>query len=317
MTRNIKYQIHDSIEASFCPSVGKHMLKTQGINDFGERIFSYSSMNRLKDVGSDFANFLKQNYPTIKLVKDIKTVHCESFLKAKLDSGCTSTTVKSYAQSLQKLGKCCLYRYGERTQIDWSTDKNIYQNSAKLDGQTAKIRTLLMDKNDFDKALEKGRECQSKEALKVCWTFGLRSEEVVSIRACDVNEDSLIISNAKGGRVRELVADTDEKRTILARLNEIKESRMNAFQNDKIGLFTIKKNSVNDYLQTNLRRAEITKYNDAKTGIHSIRKSFATREYDRFRAQGLDHKSAWGKVSTELGHGKDRMELFKIYVLKK
>lgn len=316
MSRNIKYQIHESIEASFCPSQGKHMLKEQGITDFGERIFSYSSMNRLKDVGSDFANFIKQNFPQIKLVKDIKSVHCEAFLKAKLDGGCTANTVKSYAQSLQKLGKCCLYRYGEGTQIDWKTDKNIYQNSIKLEGQTAKIRTLTMDQKDFEKAIEHGRNCQSQDALKVCWAFGLRSEEVVSIRACDVKKDSLIVSNAKGGRIRELSADTREKREALARLNELKDYRMNAFTNDKINLFTIKKNSVNDYLQTNLRRAEITKYNDAKTGIHSIRKAFASREYERFRGLGFDHKEAWGKVSNELGHGKDRMELFKIYVGK-
>lgn len=316
MSRNIKYQIHTSVEASFCPSQGKHMLKEQGVTDFGERIFSYSSMNRLKDVGSDFANFIKQNYPQIKLVKEIKSVHCEAFLKAKLDSGCTANTVKTYAQSLQKLGKCCLYRYGEGTQIDWKTDKNIYQNNIKLDGQTAKIRTLTMDKTDFDKAIERGRDCQSKEALKVCWAFGLRSEEVVSIRACDVKKDSLIVSNAKGGRTRELSADTHEKREALARLNELKYSRENVFLSDKVRLFTIKKNSVNDYLQTNLRRAEITKYNDAKTGIHSIRKAFASREYERYRAQGLSHRESWGKVSNELGHGKDRMELFKIYVGK-
>ena len=315
MGHSLKYQIFDSIGASFCPSQSKHMLKEQGTYDFGEKIFSYSSMNRLKDVGADFAKFVKQNYPQIKMVKDINSMHCEAFLKSKLDGGCSASTIKSYAQSLQKLGKCCLYNFGEKTKIDWKSDKSIYDNS-KLEGQSAKIRTLSMDKKDFEKIVDYGRDCQSKDALKICWAFGLRSEEVVSIRGIDIREKSLIVSNAKGWRIRELSADTLEKREALSRLKELKSEHIKAFMSGSERVFTIKKNSVNDYLQTNLRRSGITKYNDSKTGIHSIRKAFASREYERFRSEGMNHREAWGKVSNELGHGKDRMELFKVYVGK-
>lgn len=273
-------------------------------------------MNRLKDVGADFAKFIKQNY-NIKLVKDIKTEHCEAFLQSKIDKGCSVSTVKSYAQSLQKLGKCCLYRFGEGSQINWKTDKAIYESvkSNQEKGDSAKIRTLSMDKKDFEKVIESGRDCQSKEALKVCWAFGLRSEEVVSIKIKDIKEHSLVVSNAKGGRIRELSADTREKSIALSRLKEISDIK-EGYRMPNENLFSIKKNSVNDYLQTNLRRLGITKYNEAKTGIHSIRKSFANREYQRFKSEGYSHREAWGKVSNELGHGKDRMELFKVYVGK-
>lgn len=311
MAHSIKQQIFESISSSFCPSESKHLMKSQGFHNYGEKIFSYSSMNRLKDVGSDFAKFIKENY-NIKQVKDIKEVHCQAYLQSKIDNGCTSSTIKSYAQSIQKLGKCCLYHFGEKTQIDWKTDKTIYESNKNI-GETAKIRTLSMDKNDFEKAIERGRDCQSKEALKVCWAFGLRSEEVVSIKIKDIRENSLVVSNAKGGRLRELDADTSEKKIALEKLKNFCDIQN---RNPNESVFSIKKNSVNDYLQTNLRREGITKYNDAKTGIHSIRKSFANREYERLRGEGLSHKDAWGRVLNELGHGRDRMELFKIYVGK-
>ena len=173
-----------------------------------------------------------------------------------------------------------------------------------------------MAPGDFKLAMTKGRDCESKQALNVCYNFGLRSREVVGIRFQDIKENSLYVKDGKGGRHRELVADTPQKKACLEQLREYARNKgMTANgQDSNERVFKVKADSVNNYLNTTLRRAGITKYNEQKTGIHAIRKAFATSEYQRFRAEGLSHREAWGNVSEELGHGRDRNELFQVYV---
>ena len=308
MGHSLKSQMMYAIQSNFVPGVSKHALKSEGIKDFGGGIFSHSVKHRLNDVAKNFSEFIKKEYG-IKQVKDIKTEHVEAYLKNKIDSGCTPTTVKGYAQSVKKLGLCCREQYGEKTKINWESDPQIYQIKHNEKGDSAMMRTLKMEEKDYQSVLKNARGCQSKECLEVCHAYGLRVEEVISIKAKDVKADSLIVSNAKGGRVRELQADTPEKRAILEKM---KEKALYLGENGK--LWNVNKGSVNSFLNKNLKRLGITKYDDCKTGVHSIRKNFATREYERYREKGLSHREAWGIVSSELGHGKDRMELFKVYV---
>lgn len=52
------------------------------------------------------------------------------------------------------------------------------------------------------------------------------------------------------------------------------------------------------------------------TSVHAIRKMYAQEEYDKRIEQGMERKKALGQVSKLLGHGEDRMELMKEYVLR-
>ena len=55
------------------------------------------------------------------------------------------------------------------------------------------------------------------------------------------------------------------------------------------------------------------KYTD--TSIHCIRKMYAQNEFNRCRSEGMEIKQALREVSKLLGHGEDRMELMRQYVL--
>ena len=57
-----------------------------------------------------------------------------------------------------------------------------------------------------------------------------------------------------------------------------------------------------------------TEYKEAKTGVHAIRKMYATEAYLERINSGMGKEEAWGEVSEILGHGKDRMDLFRVYV---
>ena len=64
-------------------------------------------------------------------------------------------------------------------------------------------------------------------------------------------------------------------------------------------------------------RCNMQEYKEHKTSVHSMRKAFAQREYDRYKSEGLEPKQAWDRVSEQLGHGKNRDDLYKVYVENK
>lgn len=313
---SLRSQIDHAIHSNFRPGMSKHSFKSENGKDYGATIFSHSELKGLKDLSKNLSGFIKENYPEIKKVVDIKQEHLDAFMKSKT-ADCRQTTLKTYAVNLEKIGKCCNEKYNIPLK-DWKVDKEVYtiDKSSYKDNQDARMRTLAMAPGDFKLAMTKGRDCESKQALNVCYNFGLRSREVVGIRFQDIKENSLYVKDGKGGRHREMVADTPQKRACLEQLREYAQTKgMTANgQDSNERVFKVRADSVNNYLNTTLRRAGITKYNEQKTGIHAIRKAFATSEYQRFRAEGLSHREAWGNVSEELGHGRDRNELFQVYV---
>lgn len=304
MSRNLKYQMFSSIDNSFTPNVSKHALK-HDLNYEGSRIFSFRTRENLRDTASDFSKFIKQNFPEVKYIRDVKEEHVNAFLESKKDT-CSEKTLQQYQTRLEKIGKCCADNFGVKT--------NFHGKVPVKTGQNDKVRTIAMERGDFEKVLATGKKCESLTAIKVCGAFGLRVSEVLHIKPKDIKRDTLFIERSKGGRDRTLEIRTQEQR------DSLKELKQFAKENDVArneNILNVKSNSVNKFLGTILKKLDITKYNDHKTGVHSIRKMYATERYFDLRTkENLNHKTAWNIVSSELGHGKNREDLFKIYVVQ-
>lgn len=299
--KNIKAQFFHAIDCSFKEGVSKHSYKKEYGNDFGNRIFSYQTRSNLKDTARDFASFMKQNHGEIRFVKDIKKEHVSEFLQSKTSS-CSAKTLQQYQTRLDKIGKCCAEIFKKEIDYKVKAPEPVSKNE--------KVRTLAMDRNDLAKVLETGKKSDSLMAIKLSEAFGLRVSETIKIRPKDIQNDTLHIVKSKGGRDRFLEIRTSHQREVL---NELKHFR--DVPNNK-PILKVKADSVNNYLHRNLERNGISKYAEHKTGLHSIRKMYATERYNELRSTGLNHRKAWDKVSDELGHGKKRDDLFKIYVVK-
>ena len=303
MSKNIKSQIFYALESNFHEGMSKHSLKAQnGNRDYGSKIFSYQSLNGLKDTAKDFANFMKSKHPEIKKVVHIRQEHVKEFLDSKVATS-RNLTLQTYATRLNKIGICCSETYNKRL--------NFKVEAPQKEGQSEKIRVGAMEKSDFNKVLETSYNCDSKKAIQLAGAFGLRVSECVHLRPCDINlnNQTIFIHQGKGGRDRTLEIRTNEQKQIITELNKIKGK-----ENEPI--LKVKADSVNQYLSNNLKRLGITKYSMQKTGVHSIRKMYATERYNELRDKGLNHRKAWDVVSNELGHGKGREDLFKVYVVK-
>lgn len=313
MSHSIEQQLNRAIYDNFAKGESKHSYKIEHGGSCDAKIFSYSQLNSMKDLAKNFGSFMKQNYPEIRYVKDINSSQIEAFLREK-SSTCKMSTLNRYMSNFEKFERCC-----KETYPSFKSSFKVDRKAVRLENQAlnkdanAKLRTLVMSNSDFQKVMEKGRDCDSKRALECCYLFGLRSEEVVNLRVKDILTcEKVVVEHGKGNRERTIYVTNNEQRAYLKELvNGLSSTQI---MNPNAKIFFVKKDSVNKYLQTNLNKEGITKYKDSKTGIHAIRKNYATRSYYELREKGFNHEEAWGQVSRDLGHGYERTELFKVYV---
>lgn len=299
--RTVKQQMFFSIDNHFKPGVSKHNL-TPGEREKEHRIHSYQYRDALRDTASEFAKFCKEEYNT-RYVVDIKQDAAQRFLEEKSKT-CSSNTLKQYQSRLNTLSRLCEDMYGRK--LDWETE-------VPEKAQTEAYRTVAMNRTDWnalEKRIEAGRECDSKYAVKLAEAFGLRVSEAVKITPADIKENTLHIHQSKGGRSRDIEVRTEHQRDVLKELQEYREV------NDSERILKVKTDSVNAYLKNNLEALNITQYSEHQTGVHAIRKMWATEQYEERRAAGMTHSEAWGRTVVELGHGHQREDLFRVYVPK-
>lgn len=299
MARNLKWQFLNAINNNFKEGMDKHSLKADGMMD-KTRIFSYSDRENLKDVASNFSNYMKENYSEVKMVKDIKSEHIQGFLNSKADS-CSKKTLEQYASKFNKLENVVNSTYG--------TNASYKGFVVPATVEQTKIRNVAMTKNDFKK-LENGfanSKSSAKEAIQLSSKLGLRVSETVKLQGRDINLDkgTVFIKDAKGGRDRDVPIRNEDKQYF---------ANLKASVGATERICPVQSDSINKAVQRTMERVGIAdKYKD--TSIHSIRKMYAQEEYDRYRAEGMEIDKALGQVSVQLGHSENRLELMKEYVL--
>lgn len=299
MGRNIKQQFIYAIEDNFQEGMDKHSMKSNGVRNDG-KVFSYSDRKNLIDVACNFANFMKENYNDIKLVKEIKADHIQSFLNQKA-SECSNATLKQYQAKFNKLEKIVNKTYSLNVKYKG------YQ--LPLAQENTKIRNTSMLQEDFKK-LERAFDTSKsygRIAIQLTSRCGLRVSECAKLQGRDINlKDNIIhVEGGKGGRNRDIPIREEDKQYFID---------LKANIGDMERVCPVRSDSINKAIDRAMERQGIrNKYND--TNIHAIRKMYAQREFNRFRSEGMEIRQALQEVSKLLGHGEDRLELMRQYVL--
>lgn len=303
MGRNLKYQFYQAIEGSFERGVDKHAVKRDtGLGT--DRIYSDKDKRNLIDTSALFAKFLKEQFPDIKLVKEIKVRHVQAFID-KVSETCSEATVKQYMTRLTKLSKIVNARYGIHTSFQCNLPAIV---------TLGKIRTVAMTRSDLAAICARGRESQSKNAVLLTAECGLRVNSLVSLQARDVDFEKrvLYVYKDKGGRSRDVKLN-DTAIALLRNLCDGKHPKQYLFTG-KDGTGHICGDTVNKFLRENAKRCGITRYADSKTGVHCIRKMHAQEVYRAARESGMSHKQALWEVTLDLGHSSIRMEVLEAYL---
>lgn len=170
-------------------------------------------------------------------------------------------------------------------------------------------RDITMTEEHAELLLNYCKNSTAKAAIGVRFAlmFGLRVSEVTKIMAKDIDFEkrTLHIHRSKGGLSRDIpIAELH-----LKFLKEIK----NQFDENQ-RLCPLKNDSVNKFIYRVFEFHGINDYKDAKTSVHAIRKLWAQKLYNKLRHEGKTIKQACEEVSVQLGHGKDRKDVFNRYI---
>lgn len=304
MSNNLQYQFKAAVEYGFKERMDKHSIKAELGNNKSDKVFSYKARKSLIQTGAQFAKYIKQNYPNVKYIKDILPEHAEGFLKDSIVRGCSNDTVRQYMARMGKLAILAEKKYHVEV---------AYMNGIKvlLDLSKGKVRDKTFSREEFDLIMEhsKNSKSYSRIGLKIAEITGARAEEITNIRIKDIDIENAIIHihNGKGKRSR----DIPIKKKYIEYVVKLVTGR-----NQEQKILPIRPNSLNQYLARQCEYLGIRQYKESKTGIHAIRKMYATEAYNERRRSGMSHQEAWGEVSTILGHGRDRIDLFNVYVME-
>lgn len=292
MGRNLKYQFKIAIEEGFKPGRDKHSIKKEkGTN--GSVIYSYADRKNLINSSANLANWLKENKPNIKLIKDIKAEDIQEFLNSKIES-CSQATLDQYAAQIRKLDNLVREAYtGKVNFYGFKTPKSASGNQILRDKQ--------LEKNDYDKlhnAMRTGSNGQ--KALELGRNFGLRVSEITKLQGRDINLDKweVRVVGGKGRRDRTVKFNTIEQYNVAKNLKE-------SVYRDLDRIVPVKEAAINMALNRAMHKLDI-KNNYKETSFHSVRKLFAQEEYDRLRNEGTSIQEACKKVAEQLGHSQER-----------
>lgn len=299
MGRNLKYQFLNAINNNFREGMDKHSIKANNQMN-NTRIFSYSDRKNLIDVASNFSNFMKSNFSEIKQVKDVKAEHIQSFLNEKSKS-CSNATLKQYESKFNKLENVVNNTYNINANYKGFVTPTAVENT--------KIRNSSMSREDFNKLQQSFSNSNSsaKVAIELSARCGLRVSECTKLQARDINveKSTIHVADSKGGRDRDITIREEDKQYF---------ADLKAQYSDYERICPVQSDSINKAIQRELERLDMKdKYAD--TSIHCIRKMYAQEQYDRYREQGYEINESLGKVSVDLGHSENRLELMKSYVL--
>lgn len=303
MSRNLKYQFKNAIDVNFKENMDKHSIKhIEGIGN--GKIFSYSDRKNLIDFSANLSNYLKINYPEIKMINDIKTEHIQAFFNEKSEK-CSYFTMKQYKAKLNKLEVLVNKTYNIKVNLSSGYILPI------ADKNTSKIRNIDMKKEEYEKLLIAIQNSKSpaKTGIQLSAKFGLRVCEIVKLqgRDLDIRNGILKIVDSKGGRDRNIDLTEEE-------IEFCKKVKSCVGENERI--VPLRQDSVNKFLSRKLGECGLKeKFASAKTGIHSIRKMAAQNYYNRCREAGYSIEESLSLTSLYLGHGKNRAELMKEYIL--
>jgi elongation factor P--beta-lysine ligase len=142
---NLSYQICSAINDAFKPGASRHIGKHTGQNL--NQVYSYGEKRSLQQIAFEFKNFMKQEYPDIKLMRDVKPDHWQSFLNDKAKT-CGTETLKNYVSRINKIEVLCQCKF--KFESNWR-DNILVPSSQK----TLHLKRLIV--GGFDKVYEMGR----------------------------------------------------------------------------------------------------------------------------------------------------------------
>ena len=301
--RSIKSQFEYALRESSKFGQSKHLDKESKADTYSN-IYSCSSYKALRDTARQFSLFLKTSHPEIRQVRELTPQICQEWLTSKASSGSwSSRTCEKHYGCMLKLGLLCHNVYHIPNFSRGLTEPK--------SSRTEKVRCKTMTREDYEKLRDKLSESRSPNALRsleLSARLGLRSREAACLRIENISLETRsvrIVEGAKNARPRKFGIRSKDLPYFEQLCREVGSGYVCG---------GVKEQSLNHSIRNALRELGLAEKYPCTT-LHSVRKMYARERYQEELDRLGDSKKAWDCVSSELGHGRDRQDLFAVYVL--
>lgn len=298
--RNIRQQLTYAVRNNTAFGESKHAEKGKGLGMksviHDGRSYSYCTFNARLDTAKQFSRWINNNYPDIKMAREITSEHANEFLIDKAKT-CRNATLESYASNLRALAKEINTTY-KGSKIDSDEIKTVL-------GTKTPSRTVTMHTDDF-RALKDSFKADSLGHRALCLeeATGARVEGLTKLTPNDITilsdtRANVYIHGEKGGRNRTVEVYGAKHVQELQHIKDIVPSGQR--------ICGVKPDSLNRSFNRHLNKLGLkTKYE--LTSVHSMRKAWAQKIYDRYR---LTHSKleTVKYVNVQLGHGAERDQI--------
>jgi len=291
MSKSIKGQFHFAINDNFTEGFDKHSYQKENGKGMDNHVPGYTYKFNLLDVARNLGNYLKEEYPEVKQVKDIKVEHIQSFFNYRAET-CDDNTLNQYSNAINKLEYVAEKTF--KVDLSWKGEY-IVPPSIKDGVLSERGVDSVMSREDLEtiKSYATENRSQSGDIIRLQDHLGVRVTEITLIKKENIDlEKGTIELKCKGGK--ELTRQLTPEGVAL-----VKEILAENYHGDK--LFSIKPGSVDEYLRDKQDKMGLDRHS-----FHDIRRLVAQEKYDNWRAEGLSIKEAADKTSIWLNHGKNR-----------
>lgn len=333
MLRSIKQQLNRALSEHSRSGHSKRADRKAGVNT---ELYSYSQSQYkdLKAFNSQFGAWMATAHPDVKRVKDIKTEHLQGFLAAHL----STWNAQTYNKMLSLAAKSSRMAANTFHISSDSWDKGIVRMDKS---QFEKDRTVCVTAKELA-AIRSDAKTATGEGIKAAVFgsyFGLRSGSIPYIQVEDLHTDHIHIRQDKGGRPRDIPIRTREQKAAVQAALRHAETHQRSGSDT---VFGCKSAAITKAVSRSCSKHGLQTIKDSRSGQHAMRKSYARMRYeeeyaklhgrspyrdasgndrhaldDRDPAERVEYdRTAWNIVDDELGHGRDRMDLFQAYIVQ-
>lgn len=309
---SLKDNLNYAITQHCAFGTSKHADKQQGSNSNHIKIYSLEDARGLRDTAKNFANFMKEHYPEITKIKQVEERHVQHWIDTR-SVNWSNNTKQCHQSHMEKINRLVKDTY-KSCKKDFT--KNLDYHIVKHE-KDDKVRDIDMSREDFDrlKASFENSRSQASLGIRLAESLGLRALEVVSFRTSYIDLENNVVhlpasseSGTKGARARDI--------EIQDKYRDLFEFIVNTVGVHDRKLFTINEDSYNTTIRRHLKNLDLSeKYKD--TTNHAIRKMWAKELYNTYLEKGYpDSLDTFNYVSVQLGHGENRDDLYRTYIVK-
>lgn len=302
--RSLKEQMRFAINQSENLGHSKRVENRDKDLDNRNRLYSIDRIENMRDFSNQFCKFLKQEFPEIRLAKEITSIHAQAFLDRNAKSW-TGRTCEEYKGRFDKLDLILQKAYHTK-----GFAKSL---EIPINGKES-TRIVAMNREDLERIKQSysSRDSKShgKDAIEISSRCGLRAKEVSRLKGISINVEKGILEHIwrKGNKYMDVPIREQDK----AYFKELKELMGDG------RVCPITEDSINKSIRKEMERCGISKEYENTTN-HAIRKLYASERMRELRGDVVkDEKTereAWQIVQNELGHGEQfRQGLYNTYV---